>query len=371
MNDRAADEAADRRRVLELALTRRPDLTLADLHQALDGVGLDVDTATLVRDLDELGFDIEGDGDGEAPAETDHTAERVEVLDEPDAFAPGATRRFSDPAPAAGTIGDPDGADGDGSDWWKGRNGAIALAVGVLVVALLAAALLGGGDDDDTADGGGGGGQTTDTAATASGSGAPAGPVETAPVGPGEDQQLVGGVDGASPFDEPQADGLGTAPDGSAWEIRSGTWSVADGVARLDAVEGEDGVGLATFDPGLESYRLQVRLANLANGNGLAFGAAGPEDFYSVVAAPGFSTFFLVHVTGTGREVLANSKLTATEGGRAVIGVHVTPGQVEVLVNGAVVIIQPVDLPGTAIGLGSIPGGFGGQFDEVSYRADP
>jgi len=351
LNDRA-DEAADRRRVLELALARRPELTLADLHQALDGVGLDVDTPTLVHDLDEMGFDIEGDG-------TDD-----DVTTTP---APPAT----DPPRAAGVIGEPDAfaASGDGADWWKGRTGVIALSVGVLVVALLAALLLGGGDDDETADGddGANGG----TAVTASGSAAPAGPVETAPVGPGEDQDLVGGVDGASAFDENQSEGLGVAPDGSQWEVRAGSWSVADGVARLDAVEGEDGVGLATFDPGLENYRLQVRLANLANGNGLAFGAAGPEDFFTVVAAPGFSTFFLVHVTEAGREVVGNSKLTATEGGRAVIGVHVALGQVEVLVNGAVVLTQEVELPGTAIGLGSIPGGFGGRFDEVSYRADP
>ncbi|HEV7719745.1 MAG TPA: hypothetical protein VGO60_00590 [Iamia sp.] len=361
MNDRA-DEAADRRRVLELALTRRPELTLADLHQALDGVGLDVDTATLVHDLDAMGFDIEGDGVDDdvsptlaPPAPSSPAA--AGVIGEPDAFEPDA---FEPGAFAAS---------GDGTDWWKGRTGVIALSVGVLVVALLAAFLLGGGDDDDTADGDGG--SKSETPVTASGSAAPAGPVETAPVGPGEDQELVGGVDGASAFDEAQSEGLGVAPDGSPWEIRAGTWSVADGVARLDAVEGEDGVGLATFDPGLESYRLQVRLASLANGNGLAFGAAGPDDYFTVVAAPGFSTFFLVHVTAAGREVVANSKLTATEGGRAVIGVHVTAGQVEVLVNGAVVMTQAVELPGTAIGLGSIPGGYGGRFDEVSYRADP
>ncbi|HMJ75851.1 MAG TPA: hypothetical protein VK507_07755, partial [Iamia sp.] len=358
MNDRA-DEAADRRRVLELALTRRPELTLADLHQALDGVGLDVDTTTLVQDLDELGFDIEGDGaDGDVtttptPPATDPPV-AAGVIGEPDAFEPDAF----EPGGFAGS--------GDGTDWWKGRTGVIALSVAVLVVALLAAVLLGGGDDDDTAGGGDGG--SNETAVTAQGSAAPAGPVETAPVGPGEDQELVAGVDGASAFDEAQAQGLGVAPDGSPWEIRSGSWSVADGVARLDAVEGEDGVGLATFDPGLESYRLQVRLATLANGNGLAFGAAGPDDYFTVVAAPGFSTFFLVHVTEAGREVVGNSKLTATEGGRAVIGVHVTAGQVDVLVNGAVVLTQAVELPGTAMGLGSIPGGYGGRFDEVSYR---
>lgn len=351
MTDRAT---SDRRRVLDVALDRRPEMTIADLHQALDAIGIDVDTDTLVADLDALGYDVEAPG-------TD------------------AAASLGPPPPAEPPVPDgspgPDGPSG-AEPWWQGRTGVMALAAAALVVALVVAAVVAGGDDDDVAADGGGerrstaaGGAVTTAAAVP----APPGPVVTAPVGPGDDPELAAGVDGVSGFDEPVTDGLGTAPNEQPWAIVAGTWSVGDGVARLDAVEGDAGVGVVTFDPGLAAYRLQVRLGSLVGGNGLVFGAAGADDYYTFVAAPELSTFVLARVVDGERQIIDNSGLTVTEGGRAVIGVHVTPGQVEALVNGAVVLTVTVDgpLPGTAVGLGSVPGSQGGTFDEVSYRADP
>lgn len=349
------DNTDDRRRVLEAALDRRPDMSIADLHDALGAMGLDVPTDVLVSDLDALGFEVD-------PADAGGAAD-----DAGPSFLPRSDA-------SAGAIGEPQ--DDDVAPWWQGRTGVALLAAAVLVVALVVAfAVAGGGDDDDVADGGDtpaqtGGGGDTDTGAGAETTSTA--PVPTAPRGPGEDEELSGEVDGATGFDD-AGDGLGTAPDGTEWTIGTGAWSRSDGLATLTGVEGDDGIGLATFDPQLSAYRLQVRLGSMVAGNGLVFGASGPDDYFAFVAAPDYSTFVLGRVTDGELEIIDNSNLTSTVDGKAVIGVHVTPGQVEALVNGAVVITAelPEELPGTAIGLGSFPGPAGGTFDEVSYRVDP
>jgi len=385
----------DRRRVIDLALMRRPDIDIEALHGLLVRLGLEVDSVTLVADLDALGYEVVGvDGEGgwgdhtfgdvgEVDAFADVEAEPTTVAASPPpsggdgAFREASSLASDDPGlglPSA--VGDDPAAGGDEAPTPLRRPTLVLGVVMILIVALVIAALVAGGGDDETTTGGGSstsdrpsGSQSTDVSPGT----APPGPPITAPVGPGADEALGDGVDGASDFEAVEGEGLGAAPDGGPLDIFEGTWVAQDGQARLVEVDGDDGVGVALFDPGLESYRAQVRLPTLASSNGIIFWAADADAYWTLVASPLFGTFVLAEVRGANRRLIGDSGLTTTPGDTAVIGVHVTGRKVEALVNGAVVLDHEinVDPPGQGIGIGSLPGAASGTFDDLVYKADP
>ncbi|HXH58532.1 hypothetical protein, partial [Iamia sp.] len=54
-----------RRRLVAIALARRPHLALHELHSILERLDLGVDTPTLVADLDALGYDVDDEEEEE------------------------------------------------------------------------------------------------------------------------------------------------------------------------------------------------------------------------------------------------------------------------------------------------------------------
>lgn len=108
-----------RRRAIEAALRRRPDLDLDALRAVLDRLGFAADEATLIADLDALGYDVEGAGSDEADGAVtaDGEAEREDDRAGSDAAGPGADDR---PADDEGDEGD-EAAEGSSSPARRSR----------------------------------------------------------------------------------------------------------------------------------------------------------------------------------------------------------------------------------------------------------
>lgn len=357
-------DAADRRRAIEAILDRRPDVDVDSLAEVLRQLHFDVDEATLLADLDVLGFEVQDEPQVRSGPEPDRAAPDLATDPAPGAPSGGAMSEAWEPSMTPEAVR---------SSGRVPRSASVIGAVMVLVGALLLAAILaGGGSGGDDAEAGAPSERTAPVASGSPGDPAAPAPVEPSPLGPGEDPALVEGGDGASDFEGPDLPGLeGTAPGILTWEIVSGEWSVADGQARLAPVpEGE--AALALIDPGLADYRVQVRLPELVDNVGLAFWADGTGDTWMLVAAPTYSSFNLVRVRDGEIEVIDNTGLTTTKDRAATIGLHVTGRRVEVLVDGAVLVDHDLDEDpsGTRFGLGGLPGAAAGSFDDLVYQAD-
>jgi len=365
----------DRRRVIELTLTRRPDIDLEGLQAVLRRLGIEVGVETVVADLDAMGYEVVTPvGSAEADAPPDVFADPAKPADPASYRDP---RRAGVPFLGAAPSGEPSTAprEPDSEQTPLGRPIVLIGAAVAIVVALAIAAFVVSRDDDQ---------ERAETGGTTTEGNAPADeggndqepatssePLRYAPVGPGADEALVDGVDGESGFEVSIDDGVGIAPDGSDWEVLAGTWQATEGEARLVEIEGEEGNGLVVFDPALDAYRAQVRLSSLVDGNGIVFWVEDPDNYWAFVALPTYATFLLFQIVDGERGVKLSSGLTATDA--AVAGIHVAGTKVEALVNGAVVVTHELDgeVPdGTALGLGSLPRGSDGRFDDFVYKAD-
>lgn len=328
--DTGAVGVAGRRRVIDLALTRRPDMDLDELHGVLGRLGIAVDDATLLADLDALGFEV----------------------DEPPA---GGAAPAAGPAPGSGP--------GGGDDESRLRRYApIAVALVVALVVLVGAVwLLGrGGDDDGPSYGAGSQPVPLDDASTTTTTEAPA----TAPLGPGPDPALVE-PDLAFDFDD-DAPGLEPLPDGAEWDVSGGSFTVAGGDATSSAPVSAP--VLATFQMASPDGRVQVTLPRADEGAALAFRRDG-DTWFAWAVEPGRSTVVLYQVTGSQvTEVLDSGTTEISEG--MTIGINVIGTGAELLANGAVVASYDQVGEGFGVGVAAMTEGVPARFDDllVQYR---
>lgn len=88
--------------------------------------------------------------------------------------------------------------------------------------------------------------------------------------------------------------GLGVTENGRAWAVLSGTWSVADGTARVEG--GAGGPRVALLDIGGGDQYVAVTMKAAPAGSGIVFRFAGPGNFWSLTAAPAAGTWSLTKV---------------------------------------------------------------------------
>jgi hypothetical protein len=344
----ASDE--DRKRVIDLALARRPDMELDELHGVLARLGIDVDTDTLVADLDALGYEVEDEPGGATAADAGPTPG-----DGPRFTAPPDDDAFDDAL--AAEVRDLDG-DG-GLQRYAPVMVAVAAALAVLVAAFL---VLGGDDDDPAATGAGPSTVPTGQGANAGAGSAPvaAGPPRVAPSGPGPDPALVE-PDVAFPFDTDGAT-LPPPPDGGEWTVTGGDVEVTGGRA-VSTAPGDVPV-LATFPMATPDARVQVTLPEASEGAGLAFRLDDSGTYYAWVVAPPYSTVNLYEVTDGEQESVLNSGITVVKPG-VTLGLNLIGSGVELFANGVVVATFAEAGDGVGLGLVATSKGVPGVFDDL------
>ncbi len=350
-----ADEVSDaeRRRGIELVLDQRPEIDLDDLQRILAKVGIEVDTDTLVADLDALGFDVDDPIDDDVPEIDLEDPTEDEVGDEHDAFADRPS--FLSPPPRSDDEDDEDD-DGPGDGAWSRQSLLIAAGVVVLVI-VVAVFLAGGGDDggdDETTDG-----PTTTQTATAGGDGGattagPTEPVEVAPVGPGSDPALEVPETRTDDFERGE---IGDFPDVATWELLSGEWANTDG--NLDATGvPEDGFAVAAIDVGSGDVRAQVQVDRRASRSGIAFRIVDERNFFVWTTVPEYATNLLFQVVDGEATPVADSGLTATGDGLPALGINLVGTKAELLNDGVVVAtyegLPAAEGPSTRIGVAAL-----------------
>ncbi|CAN5484722.1 hypothetical protein BH24ACT4_BH24ACT4_16700 [soil metagenome] len=316
-------DAVERRRAIEVVLERRPDVDLNELADIMSELGTPVDEATLVSDLDALGFEVDaahGD-DNDAIRRSDGAG----MAGSADAAGPS----FKGPADAFDDM-----PDRDGRFDIRSVNPTVLVAVGVLVVALIVVAVLtlGGGDDgdDDVA--------TDGSTTTAAEDGDPEPTESTEPrlatQGEGLDPALE--AEGVVLDDfQREGPGLGEVPGLGAWDVLTGTWELTDGQVKGSG-EDEEAGNLAVFDPGSGDVRAQVELPGRTNGSGIAFRVKDADNYFAWVTAPLYGTLGLVEVEDGNRTTLLDSGLATTGDGMPALGINLEGSKVELLFDGAV-----------------------------------
>lgn len=317
-----------RRRAIEVVLERRPDIDLAELGEILAELGSPADEATLVADLDALGYEVDPPEDGaEAPAPPveDRPGPRGRAADGGPRFVPPDDDAFAGAPPR------------EGGPRLRGANPTVLVAAGVLVVALVVAAVLALGGDDAGDDGGDG----DDVVAVSTNPTSTTAPEATL----GEDPRVAARGDGLDPalagegvvlddFERPGPD-LGEVPGVGPWEVLAGDWAIEEGQVTGAGAESEPG-NLVAFDPGSADVRMQVELRGRTNGSGIAFRVADVDNYWAWVTAPEFGTIGLVEVADGERRTVFDAGLAVTEDGMPALGINLTGTQVELLFDGAV-----------------------------------
>lgn len=315
----AATTADDtnRRRVIDLAMSRRPDMNVGELHQVLRRIGIRVVSDTVVADLDALGYRVE-DGD------------RVAL-----AMGQGSGR--------------PGGPPDRPVDTARGKRRWVAWVVPVLVVvavvaALVAAALavmslLDDGASEETGRG------TVATGATPFSEGGelegPA-PASETPVG---EPDVVLTFDGEGPL--PPPGNLGP------WAPGRGGWFVADGVARVGAPGEEEAV--TYFSMRTPDVAAEVALPEASPGAGIAFRLLGADDYLAWTIAPDGRGVQLVRVEDAVQTVvLGPDDIDASVAPGVVLGVRADGPDLELLVDGEVVKTTTDDGPLDRAGVGLV-----------------
>ncbi|WCO66466.1 hypothetical protein PO878_18365 [Iamia majanohamensis] len=305
------DPVAARRRVVDLAVTRRPDITLDELHHVLGRLGIDVAPDVLLADLDALGFEVD---------------EESEVVEEDQDQVAGAD----------GT--DAEGAPGDEGRPGRGRLVPVLWGVAALLaLAAVVVAVVGLLRDDD---GGGGDGEATRSTATS--------PevitFETTPDG----EVVLGDLapDVSLTFDD---DGPLPDPGGEAeWSPGRGIWLASEGVARSGPPgEDESVTFFAAPGPDLDA---RVTLPTASPGAGLAFRLLDDGNYLAWVLGPEGSGARLVRVTDAQQTVV--EEVDATVGSPVVLGVRARGAELELLVDGEVVATVEDDGPTDRVGVG-------------------
>lgn len=334
----------DRRRIVELAASRRPDLHLEALHAMLLELGVDVDTDTLVADLDALGYEVE------APPDHDAAAPR-----------PGEADPVADGGAGAVAHVEPTSAG------WRAHP-SVLVAVAVAVVALLAVAVLAltGDDGDDEAEVRTSGSTAPESTSDSTAEVSSTTEVRTSPAGDGLDPGLVRPGVAKDEFARPGPE-LGEVPGIGEWQAPVGGWTVTDEQLVLAEPEPEE-ASLALFDPGSGDVRAQVRLRRRGEGSGLAFRVRDEQNFFLWATAPYFGIVVLLEVVDGERTVLLDSGLAPTTDGMPSLGVNIVGSTVELLFQGAVSATYD-DLPPVEgrerIGLGMVGGVEQPIFDDL------
>lgn len=323
-----------RRRVIQVALERRPNMELQELRRALVRVGIDVDAETLVADLGAIGHVLRIVPTGEPHR---REAPRTQAPD-----ADGAASR--PPAPA-----------GDRESLLRRLRPGPLLVVAVVAFVLLVAGVLVLGDDEaPTADTG-----PIPTTVPAEESVDP--PETTDPVAPAEpaDDPGLTEPDIALGFDVDSAV-LPPPSEDVPWTAFAGDFEVVDGQA---ASTGPEAMAVATFPVPGSDTRAQVTLPTAGGGVGLAF-LTGDGETYAWVARPDESAVVLHRLGGAQPEVVLDAPLPAVPPGLRV-GVNAVGPRVELLANGAVVATSDELGPVSAVGLAAIDGDGPGLFDDL------
>lgn len=299
------DSVAARRRVIDLAVERRPDITRRQLHHVLARLDIDVRDETLLADLDALGLDL---------AEGDLAADEGPEAGE---------------APAAGP---------------RGRL-VVALWVLAALLALAAVVVAGVGllrDGDGDEDGAGAVGGTRSSATSPGGI-----TFETTP-----DGEVVL-PEGLAPdvdlgFDE---DGPLPAPGGDAeWSPGRGIWLASEGVAR-SGPPGEDESVTFFAAPGPD-LAASVALPTASPGAGLAFRLLDDSNYLAWVLGPEGSGARLVRVVDAQQTVV--EEVDAAVDAPVVLGVRARGAELELLVDGEVAATVEDDGPTDRVGVGLV-----------------
>jgi hypothetical protein len=131
------------------------------------------------------------------------------------------------------------------------------------------------------------------------------------------------------------------------------------------------GPNLAIAEIGHSDASLSVRVARVTNGAGLVFRYRDRDDYWAVVAVPGYGTWSVVRTVDGKKESVGSTGLSAVQDGTT-IGVTTHGGTIEVLVNGNVttVISDPALGDATMAGM-TVDGSDAAQarFDDFSYAA--
>lgn len=341
----------ERRRGIEVVLDERPELDLDELQDLLARAGVAVDEATLVEDLDILGYDVD-----------DVTAAPVEAAD---------LHEDADDGAAAAPLGAPLDADAhvdrqdDAVAGARPRAVLVMVAAAMVLVVIAIVMIVGGGDEDtddpvataDDTEVARAGGDTDTTGPTE--------PVEVAPVGPGSDPALD--VPETLTDDFERSD-IGDFPGVSTWELLRGYFANTDG--NLDVLgPPDDGVVVAAVDVGSEDVRAQVSIDRPASRAGLAFRIVDEQNMFVWARVPEVGSIVLYEVVDGLPEPVASSGYVPDGDGMPVLGINVVEDSVELLHEGVVVATYD-DLPPaegtTRIGLALLAGGEGlPLFDEL------
>lgn len=87
-------------------------------------------------------------------------------------------------------------------------------------------------------------------------------------------------------------DGAGRTDNGRPWRIVSGDWQIRKGELAVSAPE-KAGASIVVADVGSPNFSIRVEVAKVVSGAGLVFRYAGPNNFWSLTAAPKSATWTL------------------------------------------------------------------------------
>lgn len=325
-----------RRRVIDLAMTRRPDMTVGELHRVLGRLDIRASSQTVVADLDHLGYRVE-DGDRVALA-VDARERRPE----------GADDRSPEPRNADA---DAD-AGGDGGGRWADRLipalviAAVLLAIAAVVVAVFPQ------DDVGTADSVEADGTTAPLPVAPSPTeGGVEEPVGTPPAtDPAEEAPDLGAPDVEVAFEG--EGGLPPAGELGPWVPGRGGWFLAAGAARVDA-PGEDEAVTYVAGPSPDLVA-EVTLPEASPGAGLAFRLSDDANYLAWTLSPAGEGAQLVRVEGAVQTVLLGPELDVAVAPGAVLGVRATGADLVLLVDGEEVATTTAPGPLDRVGVGLV-----------------
>jgi hypothetical protein len=315
----------ERRRGIELIMDERPGADLDELQRLLGEVGVEVDEATLVGDLDALGYEV-------------------------DDVAP--------PAPVAG--------DGNGTVGWarSRRDGVVVLLVAVAVLIVITVVLFVGDDEGDPVATG-----ITEAplaqAGGASDSTGTTGEVPVAPEGPGSDPALDAPETLTDDFERGD---IGDFPGVATWELVRGYWANTDG--NLEPLGPPDeGAVVAAVDVGSGDVRAQVQIDRPASRAGLAFRIVDEGNLFVWAPVPEMGTIVLFEVVDGEAMPVSESGYAPPGDGMPALGINLVGDRAELLRDGVVIAtyegLPPAD-GATRIGVALLAGGEGlPLFDEL------
>ncbi len=296
----APHDEADRRRVIEGALSRRSNLSVAELQDLLHRRGVSVPAGTVLADLESLGHEVE-DGDRVAVA-----------MGEADLSRREARRRGLVPALVV-----------------------LSLLLGLAAVLLAVSWIASGGASDGSPS------ASDRTEATSFGAGVSEAPDEVPePDGdPEPDVMLTFAVDGFLP--------VSSAGD---WDPGRGDWFARGGQAHTAAPGEEEAVTFfAAPGPDLEA---EVTLPTASPGAGLAVRVADDADYLAWIVSPDGEAARLVRVEDAVQAVVTEVDDVAVAPG-VVLGVRLRGAEVELTVDDEVVATE-ADPDGIGVGVGLV-----------------